>query len=258
MAVGWAGKAPSISPGARWSTSVPGPPLWLRQSSLAGAWGSVRQTWGPHNVPFVVLGAALLWFGWFGFNAGSDLASAAKATSAFVVTHISAATASVVWVALDWIAHRRPSVVGAATGAVAGLATITPASGYVGPMPAVIIGLGAGALCYTAVWIKTRVRLDDTLDVWAIHGVGGIWRMLAVGLFIGVGFMTLGELTGLTRGQQIVRQLMAIGASFGWAFVMTLAILFILKYTIGLRVNQQQEEEGLDISQHGEEAYATR
>ncbi len=213
---------------------------------------------GPHNVPFVVLGAALLWFGWFGFNAGSDLASAAKATSAFVVTHISAATASVVWVALDWIAHRRPSVVGAATGAVAGLATITPASGYVGPMPAVVIGLGAGALCYTAVWIKTRVRLDDSLDVWAIHGVGGIWGMLAVGLFIGVGFMTLGELTSLTRGEQIVRQLMAIGVSFGWAFVMTLVILVALKYTIGLRVNQQQEEEGLDISQHGEEAYATR
>ena len=220
--------------------------------------GLGRADMGPHNVPFVVLGAALLWFGWFGFNAGSDLASAAKATSAFVVTHISAATASVVWVALDWIVNRRPSVVGAATGAVAGLATITPASGFVGPMPAVVIGLGAGALCYTAVWIKTRVRLDDSLDVWAIHGVGGIWGMLAVGLFIGVGFLTLGELTSLTRGEQIVKQLIAIGASFGWAFVMTLVILVVLKYTIGLRVNEQQEEEGLDISQHGEEAYVIR
>ena len=212
----------------------------------------------PHNVPFVVLGASLLWFGWFGFNAGSALTSMAAATSAFVVTHASAATAAVVWVALDWILNRRPSVVGAATGAVAGLATITPASGFVGPMPAVIIGLGAGALCYTAVWLKTRLRLDDSLDVWAIHGVGGIWGMLAAGLFIGVGFMTISELTDLSRGEQIVRQLIAIGVSFGWAFVTTIGILLVLKYTIGLRVDEQQEEEGLDISQHGEEAYAVR
>ena len=212
----------------------------------------------PHNVPFVVLGASLLWFGWFGFNAGSSLTSLAAATSAFVVTHTSAATAAVVWVALDWILNRRPSVVGAATGAVAGLATITPASGFVGPMPAVVIGLGAGALCYGAVWMKTRVRLDDSLDVWAIHGVGGTWGMLAVGLFIGVGFMTIGELTDLSRGEQIVRQMIAIGVSFGWAFATTVGILFVLKYTIGLRVDEQQEEEGLDISQHGEEAYTAR
>ena len=212
----------------------------------------------PHNVPFVVLGASLLWFGWFGFNAGSSLTSMAAATSAFVVTHASAATAALVWVSLDWILNRRPSVVGAATGAVAGLATITPAAGFVGPMPAVIIGLGAGALCYAAVWMKTRVRLDDSLDVWAIHGVGGTWGMLAAGLFIGVGFMTIGELTDLTRGEQIVRQLIAIGVSFGWAFVTTIGILLALKYTIGLRVDEEQEEEGLDISQHGEEAYAVR
>jgi Amt family ammonium transporter len=212
----------------------------------------------PHNVPFVVLGASLLWFGWFGFNAGSSLTSMAAATSAFVVTHTSAATAAVVWVALDWILNRRPSVVGAATGAVAGLATITPASGFVGPMPAVVIGLGAGALCYAAVWMKTRVRLDDSLDVWAIHGVGGAWGMLAAGVFIGVGFMTIGELTDLSRGEQIVRQLIAIGVSFGWAFVTTMGILLALKYTIGLRVDEQQEEEGLDISQHGEEAYDVR
>ena len=212
----------------------------------------------PHNMPFVVLGASLLWFGWFGFNAGSSLTSMAAATSAFVVTHISAATAAVVWVALDWGLNRRPSVVGAATGAVAGLATITPASGFVGPMPAVVIGLGAGALCYAAVWLKTRVRLDDSLDVWAIHGVGGAWGMLAAGIFIGVGFMTIGELTDLSRGEQVVRQLIAVGVSFGWAFVTTMGILFVLKYTIGLRVDEQQEEEGLDMSQHGEEAYTAR
>ena len=212
----------------------------------------------PHSVPFVVLGASLLWFGWFGFNAGSDLASAGRATSAFVVTHTSAATAAVTWVALDWIINRRPSVVGAATGAVAGLATITPASGFVGAMPAVIIGLGAGALCYAAVWIKNRVRLDDSLDVWAIHGIGGMWGMLALGLFIGVGLLSIGELTDLSRGAQIVRQLMAIGVTFGWAFIGTLVILFAMKFTIGLRVDEQQEEEGLDLSQHGEEAYAER
>ena len=212
----------------------------------------------PHSVPFVVLGASLLWFGWFGFNAGSDLASAGRATSAFVVTHTSAATAAVTWVALDWIINRRPSVVGAATGAVAGLATITPASGFVGAMPAVIIGLGAGALCYAAVWIKNRVKLDDSLDVWAIHGVGGIWGMLALGLFIGVGLLSIGELTDLSRGAQIVRQLLAIGVTFGWAFIGTLVILFVMKFTIGLRVDEQQEEEGLDLSQHGEEAYALR
>jgi Amt family ammonium transporter len=209
-------------------------------------------------VPFVVLGASLLWFGWFGFNAGSDLSSIGRATSAFVVTHISASTAAVVWVALDWILNRRPSVVGAATGAVAGLATITPASGFVGPMPALLIGLGAGAFCYAAVWFKTRVKLDDSLDVWAIHGVGGMWGMLALGIFIGVGFLSIGELTDLSRGEQIVRQLMAIGATLGWAFVVTLAILFVLKWTMGLRVDEEQEEEGLDISQHGEEAYVSR
>jgi Amt family ammonium transporter len=125
-------------------------------------------------------------------------------------------------------------------------------------MPAIVIGLGAGALCYAAVWIKTRVKLDDSLDVWAIHGVGGAWGMLAAGIFIGVGFMTIGELTDLSRGEQIVRQLLAIGVSFGWAFLTTAGILLLLKYTIGLRVDEQQEEEGLDISQHGEEAYTVR
>jgi Amt family ammonium transporter len=124
-------------------------------------------------------------------------------------------------------------------------------------MPALLIGLGAGVLCYTAVLIKTRVKLDDSLDVWAIHGVGGAWGMLAAGIFIGVGFLSIGQLTDLSRGEQVLRQLIAIGASFGWAFVTTLALLVVLKYTMGLRVDEQQEEEGLDISQHGEEAYVS-
>ncbi|MCZ6535574.1 MAG: ammonia channel protein, partial [Chloroflexi bacterium] len=151
----------------------------------------------------------------------------------------------------------KPSVVGAATGAVAGLATITPAAGFVGPMPAVLIGLAAGTICYMAVKLKNRMRLDDSLDVWAIHGVGGTIGMLATGIFVGVGFLTLGDhvLEGMSRGEQVLRQLGAIGAVAGWSFVMTMAILLVLKRTIVIRVSEQEEDQGLDISQHGEEAY---
>jgi Amt family ammonium transporter len=212
---------------------------------------------GPHNVPFVILGAALLWFGWFGFNAGSALAAGGNAVSAFVVTQTAAAMAAVTWVSIDWMRTGRPSVVGAATGAIAGLATITPASGFVGPMPALVIGLAAGATCYGAVELIKRLRLDDSLDVWAVHGVGGTIGMLAAGIFVGVGFMGISDLTlpGMDRGEQIVRQLGAIGAVWGYSFVVTLAILFALKWTIGLRVSEEEEEQGLDLSQHAEEAY---
>ena len=208
----------------------------------------------PHNIPFVVLGASLLWFGWFGFNAGSSLSAAGQAVSAFVVTHISASMAAVTWVGIDWFINKRVSVVGAATGAVAGLATITPAAGFVGPMPAVVIGLAAGSVCYMAIQLKNRMRLDDSLDVWAIHGVGGTIGMLAVGLFAGVGFLTLSDfaLADVSRGGQILRQVGAIGAVSGWAFVMTLVILYAIKKTIGLRVTEDDEEIGLDLSQHGE------
>ncbi len=209
----------------------------------------------PHNIPFVVLGAALLWFGWFGFNAGSALAAGGSATSAFVVTNTAAAMAALTWAALDYAFTGKASVVGAATGAVAGLATITPAAGFVGPMPALLIGLGAGFLCYMAVRLRTRLKVDDSLDVWAIHGVGGTFGILATGLFLGIGFMSLSEFTGLDRSEQILRQLVTIGVSWGWAFVMTLVILVALKYTVGLRVSEQEEEQGLDVTQHGEEAY---
>ena len=209
----------------------------------------------PHNVPFVVLGAGLLWFGWFGFNAGSALTAGGLAVSAFVVTNTAASTAAVTWVALSWHFTKKVSVVGAATGAVAGLATITPASGFVGPMPAIIIGFGAGVLCYSAVWLKNRARWDDSLDVWGVHGIGSTWGMLATGVFVGVGFMSISELTELSRGEQIVRQLGAIGVVAVWAFVATAGILLALKYTIGLRVSEEQEELGLDLSQHGEQAY---
>ena len=211
----------------------------------------------PHNIPYVVLGAGLLWFGWFGFNAGSALTAGSQATSAFVVTNTAAATAAITWVGLSWYFTGKVSVVGAATGAVAGLATITPASGFVGPMPAIIIGFGAGVFCYLALQLKNRMRLDDSLDVWAVHGVGSTWGMLATGVFVGVGFLTLGDhaLEGINRGEQVLRQLGAIGVAMGWAFVMTLIILLILKRTIGIRVVEHEEEQGLDVSQHGEEAY---
>ena len=211
----------------------------------------------PHNIPFVVLGASLLWFGWFGFNAGSALMSGGSATSAFVVTNIAAAMASLTWVACDWIFTGKPTVVGAATGAVAGLATITPASGFVGPMPAIIIGVVTGVLCYMAIRLKNKVKLDDSLDVLAVHGIGGTWGILATGIFVGVGFMSLSELVlpGISRGEQILRQLALIGVSWSWAFIMTALILLVLKYTIGLRVSEEEEEQGLDLSQHGEEAY---
>ncbi len=217
-------------------------------------YGQVQMT--PHNVPFVVLGASLLWFGWFGFNAGSSLAADAIATSAFVATHTAAAMAAVTWATLDYFFIGRISVVGAATGAVAGLATITPAAGFVGPMPALLIGLAAGIICYGAVHLKNRMRLDDSLDVWAIHGVGGTIGMLAVGLFMGVGLLSMRELgVDLTRGEQIVRQLGTIGVAWAWSFAVTLVILLVLQRTIGLRVKPEDEAAGLDLSQHGEAAY---
>ena len=219
--------------------------------------GYGREPMDPHNIPFVLLGAALLWFGWFGFNAGSALTSGGSATSAFVVTNTAAATGALTWVALSMLITKKASVVGAATGAVAGLATITPASGYVGAMPAVIIGFGAGVFCYTAVWFRNKARLDDSLDVWGVHGIGSTWGMLATGIFVGVGFLGIAGHVDVSRGEQILRQLAAIGSSIGWSFVMTLVILFALKFTIGIRVREDEEEQGLDISQHGEEAYGS-
>ena len=206
-----------------------------------------------HNVPMVVLGAALLWFGWFGFNAGSSLAADGTATNAFVVTNTATAAALVTWVAMSWIFDKKPSVVGAAAGAVAGLVAITPASGFVGPMPALIIGFGAGLICYLAVKLLLKLRVDDTLAVWGVHGVGGTWGALATGLFVGIGFASLAD--GVSRGEQVLYQLIGIGATWGWAFVTTAIILLAIKYTIGLRVSEADEEIGLDQSEHGEPAY---
>ena len=207
----------------------------------------------PHNVPLIVLGAALLWFGWFGFNAGSALGADGTATSAFVVTNVAACAAVLAWVAMSWVFGKKPSVIGAASGAVAGLVAITPASGFVGPMPAIIIGLGAGVFCYGAVQLLLKLKIDDSLAVWGVHGVGGTWGALATGLFVGIGFSALND--GVSRVEQIGYQLIGIGASWGWSFVMTALILLAIKYTLGLRVKDDEEEAGLDVSLHGEPAY---
>ena len=206
----------------------------------------------PHNVPFVVLGAALLWFGWFGFNAGSALAADGTAVNAFIVTNTATAAALVTWVMMAWAFGGKPSVVGAASGAVAGLVAITPASGFVGAMPAILIGIGAGVLCYGAIELLGKLNVDDSLAVWGVHGVGGTWGALATGLFVGIGFGSLGD---VSRAEQILNQIVGIGATWGWSFVLTAIILYAIKYTIGLRVKDEEEETGLDVSMHGEPAY---
>ena len=207
----------------------------------------------PHNEPMVVLGAGLLWFGWFGFNAGSALAADGTAVNAFVVTNTAAAASVVTWVIVSWIVGKRPSVIGAATGAVAGLVAITPAAGFVGPMPALIIGIGAGIICYLAVELLLKLNIDDALAVFGVHGIGGVWGALATGLFVGIGFGTL----EVGRGEQVLNQIIGIVATLVWSFVATSVILLAIKFTIGLRAEESDEEAGLDQSIHGEEAYTS-
>ena len=207
-----------------------------------------------HNIPFVMLGAGLLWFGWFGFNAGSALAADGTAVLAFVVTSTAASVGALTWMGLSWIFSGKASAIGMASGAVAGLVAITPAAGFVGPMPAIAIGAGAGAVCFTTVWVIRKVRVDDALDVFAVHGMGGAWGTIATGIFAGVGTLGVYSLD-VGRGEQILRQLVSVGATFGWSFLVTAAILLLLKYTIGLRVDDATEDQGLDIAIHGDEAY---
>ena len=205
----------------------------------------------PDNVPLVLLGAGLLWFGWFGFNAGSSFnLTTESAANAFVVTNVAAATAMSSWSIISWFITKRPSASGAAAGAVAGLVAITPAAGFVGVMPAIIIGAGAGGACFIAVELMHKFRIDDSLDVFGIHGIGGMWGALATGIFVGIGFGALDA--DVTRMEQILYQIMGIAAAFAWSFVISAIILLALKYTIGLRVSDQEEEIGVDLTQHGE------
>jgi len=211
----------------------------------------------PHDLTMTVLGAALLWFGWFGFNGGSAVASGSLATSAFVVTHISTAAAALSWMIAEWAYRGNPTVLGAASGAVAGLVAITPASGFVGPVPAIIIGLAAGVACYLAINLKTKLGYDDSLDVVGVHGVGGTWGALATGLFASKAINSAGN-NGLFFGNPSLLGIQALSVFVAWvySFVVTLIILKVLDWTMGLRVSEEHEINGLDLSQHGEAGYS--
>lgn len=210
----------------------------------------------PHDVTMTILGASLLWFGWFGFNAGSALSAGALATSAFVVTNTATAMAGLTWMTLTWMQNKQPSVLGVAAGAVAGLVAITPASGFVNPMGALLIGMGAGAACFGAAQLKPLLNIDDTLDVFAVHGVGGIWGALATGLFATVTVNSAGG-NGAFFGNphQLLIQAVAVGATMLYAGGATFIILKVLDFVVGLRVDPEEEIAGLDHSQHGELAY---
>ncbi len=210
----------------------------------------------PHNIPMVILGAALLWFGWFGFNGGSALASNGLATSAFVVTNTAAAAAALMWILLSWY-HKRPSVLGAATGGVVGLVAITPASGFVTPLAAIAIGAIAAVISYYAMLFRGKQSVDDSLDVWACHGLGGTWGAIATGIFATTLVNAAGA-NGLLYGnpQQVIVQLTAVATVWIYAFVMTVVLAKIIDATIGLRVSDEEESIGLDISQHAEKAYS--
>ena len=211
----------------------------------------------PHNLTMTLLGAALLWFGWFGFNGGSAVASGSLATNAFVVTHISTAAAALSWMIFEWVYRGNPTVLGAASGAVAGLVAITPASGFVGPVSAIIIGLVGGAVCYLAINLKSKFGYDDSLDVVGVHGVGGTWGALATGLFACKAINSAGN-DGLFFGNFSLIGIQAISVVSAWiySFVVTLIILKILDWTMGLRVTEEHEINGLDLSQHGEAGYS--
>jgi Amt family ammonium transporter len=207
----------------------------------------------PHSPGLVMVGASMLWVGWFGFNAGSQIAANGSAGMTMLVTHIAAAVASLTWMTVEWLKTGKPGLVGIVTGMVAGLATITPASGSVGPLGAVFLGLLAGLVCYYACGIvKNRFRIDDSLDVFAVHGVGGIMGSVLVALF---GASALGGTGVDSMGSQLVTQLTGVGATVLWSAVLTFVIVLVVKAIVGLRLDPEDEETGLDQASHGEGAY---
>ena len=218
--------------------------------------GYGRDALEPHDATMTVLGASLLWFGWFGFNAGSAITAGGLAANAFVVTNTAAAMAALTWMTVSWLHKGAPSVLGAAAGAVAGLVAITPASGYVDVSASILIGLGAGVFCYTAIQLTKRLRVDDALDVFGVHGVGGAWGAIATGIFATVAINS-GAKDGLLAGNpgQLGIQAIAVGASILYSAVMTFVILKVIDVFVGLRVPESEEVLGLDASQHREAAY---
>jgi len=209
----------------------------------------------PHDIRLVVLGAGLLWFGWFGFNGGSALGANGLAANAFVVTNTAAGMAAITWVTMSWLHKGTPSVIGAAAGGVAGLVAITPASGFVDASAAIIIGFAAGVVCYGAILLRERLKVDDALDVWAVHGVGGTIGALLTGVFA---VAAVNGASGLIDGNagQLGTQFVAVAATWIYSGVVTFIILKAIDLTIGLRVGEDEEEAGLDASQHGEVAWA--
>ncbi len=218
---------------------------------------AAREPMKPNNVPMVVLGAGLLWFGWFGFNAGSALTSGGLASSAFVATYAAGAAAACTWMILSWL-YRRPSVLGMVTGAVVGLAAVTPAAGFISPVMGIPIGIGAALVSYYAMLfrVKKMAAVDESLDVWACHGIGGTWGVIATGIFASAAVNSAGS-NGLIYGSatQIVKQLIGVAVVWVFAFGMTWVLGKVTDKIVGLRVNQIEETVGLDISQHGERAY---
>jgi Amt family ammonium transporter len=212
-------------------------------------WG--KESFHPHNLPMTILGAGILWFGWFGFNAGSALAANETAVLAFFTTQVAAGAAALTWIIAEWKMQGKPTTLGAASGAVAGLVAITPAAGFVGPISAILIGAVAGVICYLAVLAKSKLGYDDALDVVAVHGLGGLWGALATGLFASVGA------TGLFfgNGYQFVVQVVGAGAAIGYSAILTYIILKGIDAVIGLRVDVDEEVRGLDLNQHSEIGY---
>ena len=210
----------------------------------------------PHSPVLTMIGASMLWIGWFGFNGGSALGAGNSAGMALLVTHIAAATASLVWMFIEWFRFGRPSLVGIVTGMVAGLATVTPASGFIGIPGGLILGLAGGVACYVAVdLIRVRLKIDDSLDVFAVHGVGGILGSLLVAYLALPAFGGLGLADGVTAGSQFMIQLASVAITVLWTGIASYVILKVIGAVIGLRVDQQDEIEGLDLSQHGERGY---
>ena len=212
----------------------------------------------PHSPILTMIGASMLWIGWFGFNGGSALAAGNGAGMALLVTHIAAATAALVWMFIEWVRFGRPSLVGIVTGMVAGLATVTPASGFIGVPGGLILGLAGGAACYIAVDVlRVRMKIDDSLDVFAVHGVGGILGSLLVAWLAQPAFGGLRLADGVSATSQFGVQLLSVAITIGWTVIASYVILRVISLVIGLRVDQQDEIEGLDLSQHGERGYHT-
>lgn len=222
--------------------------------------GLDSQPMPPHNLTYTTIGTAMLWFGWFGFNAGSELASDGLASSAFAVTHFSAAAGAIAWAGIEWVTRGKPSMLGACSGVVAGLVCITPAAGFVNPMPALAMGALAGIVCFYAVtFLKEKLGYDDSLDAFGVHGVGGTLGAILTGVFATRACWNIdeGHALGLIEGETrvFIGQLVATAVTWIFAAVVTFVLLKLLDITMGLRVTQEQEIQGLDLSQHGEEGY---